>query len=70
MTIDTLSPTWIAIKAQADEAINKAQIELEVPGLPLARTEFLRGELSAWRSVLAAAAPSPNRTISSPNYSV
>lgn len=51
--IDPNSMTWVAVRFRAHDEIERAQRQLETPGLPVAETEQLRGFIRAWRQVLS-----------------
>lgn len=69
MTIDPDSPTWRAIQAELEREIDKARMELDKEGTPERRSDFLRGQLSAWRMVLSASAPRTPRRVPAAEYS-
>jgi hypothetical protein len=55
--IDATHPVWIAVRDLCREGANNARNSLEQPGLDPVITEFQRGQVYAFRSVLALAEP-------------
>lgn len=57
MAIDKHSETWLAVKAAAEDTIERTQRKLEDAGYDLGATQFLRGQINALRAVIALANP-------------
>lgn len=65
--IDTNSLAWIAVKKHCEAGIELAASMLERVGMSEADTNALRGEIRAYRNVLALASPPPKAAETSPN---
>jgi hypothetical protein len=70
MAIDPQSATWRAVAAWANEGIEDMRLELEREGTNPARSEYLRGQISARRHLLEQGAPRFNPDVRQPNYSI
>lgn len=68
MSIDPHNQTWLAVKAHAGKAMEKARDRLEATGTDLAATEYQRGYIRAMRDVLALAEPRQVIPDSDPKY--
>lgn len=64
--IDTNSLAWIAVKKHCEAGIELAASMLERVGMSEADTNALRGEIRAYRNVLALASP-PKKPETQPN---
>jgi hypothetical protein len=55
--IDQHTATWLAVKGKCDAEIALALTRLETAGLGLAETEHERGQIRAYRAILAMVKP-------------
>ena len=67
MDIDTKSATWLEITEWADKEIKALHLLLEVARLSHEDTQFIRGEVSSLKALLAMPTVSPLH-IASGNY--
>lgn len=63
MTINTRDPVWAAVFHICEQGIDSARRNLEAHGLDLAKTEYARGQIAAWKAVLDLAAPEKPSTL-------
>lgn len=52
-SVDTHSEAWKKLKTIMDQAIDNARRELEVEGISMDQTQYLRGKIAAYRHMLS-----------------
>lgn len=68
MHVNTSGADWIIVRRWLNTEIEAAQSRLESPALDFTLTQFERGRLAAWRSVLDWAEPRKPPEVEDQNY--
>ena len=66
--IDPNGPEWLSLKRQVIERLDSLRKEIEGSGVDYGQTQFLRGQIAAFRVVLKAETVEEQTRVKSPGY--